>query len=102
MTKIYIEKNKNRYKLYAEGHATGSNKVCAAVSILTHTVYGYLMNSKDIYVSVNKLEPEKAKASFEWYGEKAAQAVYDMALSGFLSLEMAESKYISVEYINKN
>lgn len=94
-----IRKGKN-YELEAKDHATGSEKVCAAVSFMVQSIYGYLLNSSDVYVSLNEIKPAEAYAHFKWYGDSAARAVFELALIGFLSLELSGKQYIKVEYIN--
>lgn len=101
MTKIYIEKNKNKYIVTANGHATGSDKVCAAVSALVYSLHGYLMNSDgDVYASINEIYPNGAKAEFEWFGDSAAKAIFELILVGFMSLKLSEGKYISVNFVD--
>ena len=43
MTKICLERDGNLYTLSAQGHATGSVEVCAAVSALIQTLRCYLL-----------------------------------------------------------
>ena len=43
MTRVYLERDGNLYTLSAQGHATGSVEVCAAVSALIQTLRCYLM-----------------------------------------------------------
>ena len=50
MTKITLEKVKGAYHVKLEGHATGSQEACAAISALGCTLIGYLdhINAKVI------------------------------------------------------
>ena len=45
MTKVYAERDGNRCILSAQGHAIGSEQVCAAVSGLLYALAGYLTNA---------------------------------------------------------
>ena len=70
MTKVYAEKDKDRYQISARGHATGSPEVCAAVS---------------------------GDVAIDFRGGERAEAVFDMAVIGLLQIEQSCPEYIHVE-----
>lgn len=64
MTSITIRSEGDRYRLTAEGHATGSEAVCAAVSGLIYALGGYLKHleqSGEVAVGALHLEPGRAE-----------------------------------------
>ncbi len=79
-------------ELYVYGHATGSEKVCAAVSGLVYSLAGFLINDNGTRMLHQWLEPGDAKLQFIC-GERG-MAAFQMACVGFLQFEKSEPDYI--------
>jgi len=95
MTAIYLEQDGDRYTVSAQGHATGSMEVCAAVSTLLYTLDAWLHNT-DLAVLHERLEP--GDALIEYAGAEAdAQAAFNFVSVGFMQLAKSEPTTINVE-----
>lgn len=94
MTRVYCEKDGNRYTVTAQGHAEGSPEVCAAVSGLLYALAGYLQNEKGIGELHGRVLPGDFSMVFD--GDNRAEAVYNMTLIGLLQIEKSHPEYISV------
>ena len=81
------------------GHATGSEKVCAAISGLVYSLLGYLANDKRARVLYQRVTD--GDVCLIWRGRKEALAAWRMACIGFLQLEEAEPKYIKTDIDEK-
>ena len=83
MTVVKYKAEQGVYTLEADGHATGDQNVCAAVSTLTQTLLGYLLNLErageanvlqrrfgDGYVFVEAEGKARCRDAFEliWFG----------------------------------
>lgn len=76
------------YELTVRGHATGSEKVCAAVSGIVYALAGMLANDEETTILTQEIRPGDADISFSG-GEKALGAMR-MACIGLMQLEKAE------------
>jgi len=95
MTKVYLERNGDRYTVACKDHATGSEAVCAAVSTLCYTLAGYLHN---IPCEIEKEELLPGDARIAFYGKnQLARAAFDMICVGFLQLAASYPDFVSVE-----
>jgi len=95
MTKVYLERDGDRYTVACKDHATGSEAVCAAVSTLCYTLAGYLHN---IPCEIEKEELKMGDARIIFYGRsEPARAGFDMACVGFLQLAASYPEYVSAE-----
>lgn len=99
MTHILAKSGNGRYYIRAEGHATGSRTVCAAISGLVYALAGYLQNSCGIRTECERLTDGYAELIFS--GGDDAEAVYSMCLIGLLQIEEQYPEYIEVEYSEK-
>ncbi len=95
MTRILLTQNGDAYTVRADGHATGSVQVCAAVSTLLYTLAGYLLDNPDITVLEQNLNSGKACICFQGGGE-VGEAVFNLITVGFLQLEKAEADFLQV------
>ncbi len=75
------------------GHATGAPDVCAAVSCLMYTAAGWLHNTQEAELVYEKLD--SGDAYLRWHG---GEWLYDLLKIGFLQLEKAAPKKISVKF----
>ena len=95
MTKVTVSSDNGRYYIRAEGHATGSPTVCAAVSGIIYALAGYLSNNSEAVVSEVKIND--AYAEIEFFGSDEAEAVYLMTVIGLMQIAEAHPEYIEVE-----
>lgn len=100
MTQVYAEKDGQRYTLSVKGHATGSEKVCAAVSAISFAVLAFLNNTEtDTIPLIKHFDNKNADAHFVWTGGCGALAAFELAYMGFKQLEMAEKECICVRFV---
>lgn len=96
MTTIWAAKPSRRERvLCAVGHATGSDKVCAAVSGILYALAGYLNNAKG--VDVHDMRMEDGRVTLKWSGGKRDLAALQMACIGLMQLEKAHGEYIKTK-----
>ena len=94
MTKVLAKNGNGRYYIKADGHATGSPIVCAAISGIIYALAGYLGNSESIRCEEIKLSD--GSAELEFYGGDDAEAVYMMTVIGLMQIEEQHPEYIEV------
>ena len=94
MTRVYIEMDAPHYTLSAQGHATGSVEVCAAVSGLLYALAGYLACSERAARRRHVMAP--ARACLEYDGDETVEAAYDMAAMGLHQLQRAYPELVRV------
>ena len=100
MTQVYAEKDRQVYTLSIKGHATGSEKMCAAVSAIAFAVLAFLNNTETVTVALTKhFDTKNADVLFVWTGGEAALAVFETAVYGLQQLELAEKEYICVQFV---
>lgn len=87
------------YSVSADGHATGSPQLCAAVSCLLYTLAGWLNTTKREQTTEMKLEDGNARLA--WSGGAGSETVMELMLIGFLQLQKTEPERISVEITNE-
>ncbi len=83
------------YSVSADGHATGSPQLCAAVSCLLYTLAGWLNTTKREQITEMRLEDGSARLA--WKGGAGSETVMELMLIGFLQLRKTEPERISVE-----
>lgn len=105
MTKVYCEQDtppsgsEGAYLICADGHASGSPEVCAAVSGLMYALSGYFLNTSRIQAFENSLSSGHAR--LRWQGGAEAKAVFDLCVIGFLQIAAAHPACISVKRSKK-
>ena len=92
MTTVYLEADGNRYSCVAKGHATGDERVCAAISTLMYTAAGYLVNAPSEEVLEQRLDP--GDAALEWRGNRTC---WDVLKIGFLQLAHSYPRLVKCE-----
>lgn len=86
MTKVFLERDGNRFTVSCKGHAK-SEAGCAAVSILCYTLAGYLRN---IECEIEEARLEDGDARICWHGDgEKARAAYDITAIGFMQLSLS-------------
>jgi uncharacterized protein YsxB (DUF464 family) len=98
MTKVKVHLGKDRYFLTAEDHATGSEQVCAAVSAITLTLLGYVLNLEQAgQAEICGKRAESGLFQLNAKGGEKCRAAFEMAAQGLLQLEGSFPQYISVK-----
>ena len=100
MTKVYARQKGSRYYLSANGHATGSEPVCAGVSALLYALAGYLTNAKeDGTVAINEWLIEDGNVLFFYDGGRETQAAYDLTIIGLQQIAQSYPQFIQVHIL---
>ncbi len=86
MTNVKITKENKHYRIEAKGHATGSEQVCSAISMLMFTLANYLSDIADYQL-------DDGDAYIDWYGE---DPLFDMAKGGFEMLARDYPDYVKI------
>ena len=101
MTRIYAERDSVEGKFYlsSQGHATGSDKACAAVSGLLYALGGYLLNASGIQVRVDTLD--SGDAVFDFTGDRDAVGAFTCVVIGLMQVAKEYPEQVQMEYIEK-
>lgn len=98
MVNVYAESDSNRYLLSSEGHATGSEQVCAAVSALVYAFAGYVENAKiEGNATVYNMRLDSGKALIHCHGSREVGAAFDTVVLGLKQVELSHPELIRVE-----
>ena len=92
MTEVTLHRG-DSCSVRCRGHATGAPDVCAAISCLMYTAAGWLHNTQEAELVYEKLD--SGDAYLRWNG---GEWLYDLLKIGFLQLEKAVPKKISVKF----
>ncbi len=92
MTRVYTERKGKETLVALEGHATGREDVCAAVSGLVCAYIGYLQNSGDA-VKKCVTEPGHVRIVSEGDGIEA----YNMLVIGLMQLAAAAPEHVKID-----
>lgn len=84
----------NMMMVSANGHATGSQDCCTAVSAILYSLAGFLQNDTETTLDEIALNPGDARLVFT--GGKEARGALQMAKIGLLQLEKAYGDYLRV------
>lgn len=101
MTQVYAERDGNRYTIYANGHATGSPEVCAAISGLLYALAGYVRNASDGSTLAYDERLESGNVQLHFRGGEGAGGAFDMAVIGLKQIEAKYPELVSVEYLEE-
>ena len=100
MTTVWAARPQKRERaIVVQGHATGSEKGCAAVSGILYALGGYLTNAKG--VDIQTMRMEDAYVCLRWAGGKRDLAALQMACIGLMQIEKAHPEYIKTEISEK-
>jgi uncharacterized protein YsxB (DUF464 family) len=100
MTKVIALKKENGYSLILKGHATGSEKVCAAVSGIVYALEGFLNNFPEC-IKQKKSELKNGEAEFVFFGDERVYYPFMMAIIGLKQIEKSYPEYIRVNFLEK-
>ncbi len=88
-----------RWRVRAEGHATGSEAVCAAVSALVYALAGYLMNlERHGSAQVHTRRLDSADAEIEAGGGEAVRAAFELTCVGLRQIAERYGDFLRVEH----
>lgn len=95
MTQVWAEITENSGLLRADGHATGSPEVCAAVSGILYALAGYLVNAEAKGLAkATARRMESGHVCLRYEGQ--VREVYEMAVIGLLQLEKSYPELVKV------
>ena len=101
MTKIEITRADPRFSILFDGHATGSEEVCAGISALMYSLEGFLRNhEEELFLHSAKLDkPGYGYISFEL--EEPAKNItgaFELVTIGLLQIADSYPEFCTVEY----
>ena len=97
MTKVDVEIQGDTFAIKLDGHATGDEKVCAAISSLVYALAGYLQNAAQSGdVKIQSMELKSGEVKIRFRGGREIKAAYEMMIIGLLQLEAEYPKLVSV------
>lgn len=82
------------YSIHAEGHATGSKEVCAAITGILYALKGYLLNAE---ADVKQSDLSEAEAHIVFYGGLEAKSVYQMTVIGLTQIAHSYPQFAKVQ-----
>lgn len=93
MTQVQLKENVSTYEIIADGHATGSKEVCAAVSMLMTAIanWNLVYGSGDKMPS--KLEPGYAKVKLR-KADPGSKAIWQLANVAFHALAESDKNFL--------
>lgn len=98
MTAVYVEQEGSRCTLRAQGHATGSTEMCAAISSILYALSGYLTNAvRERYIEFYECRMDSGDVLLDFNGDEGTTAAFEMAVIGLLQLEQIGPGLIRVE-----
>ena len=83
------------YVLGLRGHATGSERVCAAISGLVYALAGFLANDEDTEMLAQWMEP--GDVSLQFICGERGKAALQLVLIGLMQIEKAHPDYIKTK-----
>lgn len=97
MTQVQFDYGE-RYRLIAEGHATGSVEVCAAVSTITQSLYGYVYNlQRTGDAEIVEKSIASGKFSLCAKGDDRLRGAFELAKQGLLQLANSFPEYVAIK-----
>ena len=99
MTTIQARRSSGGFRctIRASGHATGSEKACAAVSAILYALAGYLKNVGDgRSVPVVEIRLESGDAVIDFWADEEAKGAFEMAVIGLAQVAKAEPERVRV------
>jgi len=92
MTNISLGRQGNRYHIEANGHATGSNEVCACISYTIYSLLAYLENNP---IKVLEKEMDDGFSRIEW--EDDTDTVYEYICLSLMQLSANYPKLVRIK-----
>lgn len=99
MTSIYIEVDGGRVLVTAQGHATGSDNMCGAISGILYALAGFVHNKeREGTATIYAFRAEPGDFVLHFHADGDAMAAVEMTTIGLQQLEQAEPELIRVEF----
>ena len=101
MTRIDITKAEPRFSIQFDGHATGSEEVCAGISALMYSLEGFLRNHEDeLFLHSAKLDkPGYGYISFELEDHaKNITGAFELVTIGLLQIAESYPDFCTAKY----
>lgn len=86
MTRACIKIDGDHFLLAMDGHATGSETVCAACSAVVYALAGYLANAGEHITEFRESTLESGRACLICRGDVCVEAAYRMAGIGLAQI----------------
>lgn len=100
MTEVRYYHKGDRFRLRCEGHATGNQDVCAAVSSLVYALAGFLGNRQGGSTVVDRRDLKEGYAEILFTSrDQKVLGAWDMTLFGLKQLENSFGDYIRVKKV---
>lgn len=96
MTNVYVEIDADRHFLSLDGHASGNDAVCAAVSGLVFALAGYLTNletAQGLEISL-----DSGKARIRCTGGERIYTAFELVVIGLRQIEQQYPNLVRVEF----
>lgn len=96
MTTVSIIEERGLHSITADGHATGSETLCAAISTIMQMLVGWINNAQEhlAEAAITKISDGYCKVIAK--GDACVDAVFEAAEIGLRMLELAEPQKIKV------
>ena len=94
MIEACINLDGKRCLLAMDGHATGSEVVCAGASAIVYALAGYLLNSGEHLETLERSELGSGQARISCVGDESVQAAFRVAGIGLAQLAQQYPAYI--------
>ena len=91
MVKGTIETRDGVHRIECRGHATGSEKVCAAISALMYALVGYLVNRDNAVIHDKILDSGYNRVVFEGFDD-----AFEVVRIGLLQVAHTYPEYLKI------
>ena len=99
MTRACINIDADRFLLTMDGHATGSETVCAACSAVVYALAGYLANAGEHVTELRENTLESGRACLICRGDACVEAAYRMAGIGLAQIAKQYPDYVDAFFL---
>jgi uncharacterized protein YsxB (DUF464 family) len=93
MVKGTIETRDGVHRIECNGHATGSEQVCAAISALMYALAGFLGNQPNAYTAIIGCKIESGHSEIVFIGYDEA---FEVVRIGLLQLAKSYPEYLKI------
>ena len=101
MIEACINLDGKRCLLKMDGHATGSEAVCAGASAIVYALAGYLLNAGEHLETMERNALGSGNARIFCVGDESVQAAFHMAGIGLAQLAQQYPEYIRTVYLEE-
>lgn len=97
MTRIRVGISGENLKLSINGHATGSEACCAAISALAYTLAGWMENNDEHIDVIEHDDLSDGHVELEARGDEYLKTAWLMTLIGLAQIAESYPKYAKIE-----